>query len=343
MRIAVLGAGSLGTIVGALLSRAGLDVVLVDVNVEHVNALNSEGARVEGQMEFITPVKAITPDQMDGTYDLIIYLVKTTCDETALPEALGFLSESSMLLTLQNGLPEEKVASFVGAKRTLGGAVGWTATWLRPGVSELNSLPDTMSFDIGELDGAVTERVKRVKEVLDNAGQAEITSNLPGIRWTKMMINVAQSALSAVCNCTHGEILDDDTAITAGICIALEALRTARALGIELEPIQGVDPNILEDLVREDLENAKNALRMILAPAREGIPSMLQDLRKGLPCEVETLNGYLSRISSEAGVPTPVNDQVTEMIRRIQAGDLEYGFDNLPRIELPDISIYLSD
>jgi 2-dehydropantoate 2-reductase len=118
-------------------------MVLVDVKMEHVDALNSEGARVEGQMEFTTPVKAITPDRMDGTYDLIIYLVKTTCDETALPEARAHMSESSTLLTLQNGVPEEKVASFVGLERTLGGAVGWTATWLRPGVSELNSVPDS--------------------------------------------------------------------------------------------------------------------------------------------------------------------------------------------------------
>ena len=88
MRIALMGAGSLGTIAGALLSKAGLDIVLVDANEEHVKALNASGARVVGHMELTAPVKAILPSQMDGTYDLVIYLVKSTYDDVALPELL---------------------------------------------------------------------------------------------------------------------------------------------------------------------------------------------------------------------------------------------------------------
>ena len=135
MKIAVIGAGSLGTIIGALLAKGGRDVILVDANEEHVKVLNKKGAKIVGFMELTTPVKAITPSQMEGTYDLVIYLVKTTYNNVALPQIIPHLHEESIVLTLQNGLPEDAVAEYVGARRTLGAAVGWGATWMAPGVS----------------------------------------------------------------------------------------------------------------------------------------------------------------------------------------------------------------
>ena len=128
MRTALVGAGSLGTIIGALLTRGGEDVVLVDVHEEHVQALNDRGARITGHAELTVPVNAVTPGGMDGIYELIIYLVKTVYDEQALPGVLPHIDEDSSVITLQNGVPEEKVASIVGGERTLGGAVGWGAT-----------------------------------------------------------------------------------------------------------------------------------------------------------------------------------------------------------------------
>jgi 2-dehydropantoate 2-reductase len=342
MRTAVMGAGSLGTIAGALLSKAGLDVVLVDANEAHVNALNADGAHVVGCMELAVPVRALTPDRMEGIYDLVIYLVKSTFDEVALPQAVEHMGPDSMLITLQNGVPEEKVAGFVGRGRTLGGAVGWGATWLGPGSSELTSEPADMTYDIGELDGTITPRTGKVKEVLDRAGRAEVTGNLVGVRWTKLLVNVAMSGLSTVLDCNYGDIVDDELTSTVAICIMLETIKASQALGINMEPMQGVNPTVLLDVAEESLENARNVLKMIYSPHRLIVGSMLQDLKKGLPCEVDALNGYLSRKSSEAAVPTPVNDKVTEMIEAIQAGRLDYGWSNLERIEVPDLSIYYS-
>jgi 2-dehydropantoate 2-reductase len=148
------------------------------------------------------------------------------------------------------------------------------------------------------------------------------------------------SGLSAALGCTYGEILDYDKGITAAICIILETINTAKALGIKMEPMQGVDPSILLDVAKQDMENAKNVVKLVWGPHRDLKASMLQDLEKGLPCEIEALNGYLSRMSAEASVATPVNDKVTEIIRDIQAGKLHYEFSNLDRIEVPDLSIY---
>lgn len=334
MRIALVGAGSLGTIIGALLTQGGEDIVLVDVHEEHVKAMNDKGARITGRTELTVPVRAITPDQMDGIYGLIIYLVKTVYDDQALGGVLHHIDENSSVITLQNGVPEDKVASVVGRERTLGGAVGWGATWLGPGISELTSPSDSMTYDIGELDGAITPRLHAIREVLSKSGEVTITSNLLGVRWTKLMVNVTMSGMSAALGCTFGEVLDNDKATLAAISIALETLKTAKALGITLEPMSGADPNLIVDVVRQSEENAVSLWRMVFEPSRDLKASMLQDLEKGRPCEVETLNGYLSRKSAEAGVATPVNDKVTEIIRGIEAGRYPLSFDNLDMIEV---------
>ncbi len=341
MKIALVGAGSMGTVIGALLSKAGLDVLMVDANREHVDALNSSGATVTGHMQLNVPVKAVTPEEWQGTAEMVIYLVKTTYDDAALPQVLPHLDEGSFLITLQNGVPEEKVASVVGRERTMGGAIGWGATWLRPGVSELTSEPEKMTFDIGELDGSVTPRLQQVKQVLDHCGEATITDNLMGVRWTKLLANVAMSGLGAAIDSTYGGILDDDKATGAALCIILETLLTARALGIRMEPMQGVDPAVMLDVARQGLDTAMKVVRMVWGPHRDQVPSMLQDLRRGLPCEVDSLNGYLSARSEEAGVATPVNDRVTEIIRAVQEGSMPLSFSNLERIEVPDLSFYL--
>lgn len=149
MRTAVLGAGSLGTVVGARLAESGRDVTLIDADRTHVAALRENGARIEGQMELLQPVTALLPEEVEGEFALVIYLAKSTYDEVAIPGILPHLGARSMLLTLQNGIPEERVASFVGRERTLGGAVGWSAELVGPGVSRLTSDPEKMDYDIG--------------------------------------------------------------------------------------------------------------------------------------------------------------------------------------------------
>jgi 2-dehydropantoate 2-reductase len=340
MRIAVMGAGSLGTVVGAMLTRAGLDVSMVDANREYVAALNQKGSKVVGMLDITQPVRALTPDGMEGIYDLVVYLVKVFYDEQALPQVLPHLGADSLLITLQNGIPEERVAAFIGRERTLGGAVMWAAELLEPGVSRMTSDPDQMEYEIGELDGRVTERIKRVKSVLDHAGTAKINENLPGLRWTKLLVNVGYSGMSTMLGVAAGEILDNDKASDAVIHIMIETILTARALGIKMEPLRGMDPGIILDLARQDMGSLRAILKNTGADFRDSKASMLQDLEKGLPCEVEGLNGYLAELASKTGVAAPVNDQVTRFIREIQEGKRAYQFSNLDLLELPPMSIH---
>ena len=337
MKIAVIGAGSLGTIIGALLAKGGRDVILVDANEEHVKALNKKGAKIVGFMELTIPVKAITPSQMKGTYDLVIYLVKTTYNSVALPQIIPHLHEESIVLTLQNGLPEDAVAEYVGARRTLGAAVGWGATWMAPGVSQLTSPADKMTYDIGELDGRITERLQKVKEILEPAGIPIVTDKLIGIRWTKLLVNSTFSGMSAALGCTYGDVLDSPKALTCVAHIANECLQVVDALGIKPDPIQGIDVGIMAFQNRQQMKKTFNIYQMAFGPHRALKASMLQDLEKSLPCEINTINGKVAEMGRKTGVSTPVNDKVVEIVMACQKGKLKPGMSNLDLFVLPEV------
>ena len=136
-RVAIYGCVAMGTVLGAFLAREGVDVDLVDVYREHVEKLNECGARLVGFEDFTQPVKALTPDQAQGVYDLVILFTKQTANAAAFAEIDRVVDENSTILTLQNGFPEPEVARHFGEDRTLGGAVQWGATFVGPGISEV--------------------------------------------------------------------------------------------------------------------------------------------------------------------------------------------------------------
>ena len=135
MRTAILGCGSMGMILGAYLNKNGCEAQLIDAYVDHVKALNEKGAKVIRFGNFTVPVKAISPDQMDGKYDLVFLLTKQTANEEVLNHLLPFLNADSTVCTLQNGVPEPSVAKIIGKERTVGGTILWGATFIEPGVS----------------------------------------------------------------------------------------------------------------------------------------------------------------------------------------------------------------
>jgi len=317
MRIAVMGAGSIGTIVGGLIAKSGQDVVLIDADERNVAALNAHGASIRGFLELTTPVKAILPVQMEGRYDLVFLTTKQTFNEVALAQLLPHLGENSTVCTLQNGIPEESVAAHVGAKRTVGGAVGFGATWLEPGVSMLTStmmVMEKFAFDIGEPDGQLTPRIYMVQKVLSAVGGTTVMPNFMGIRWAKLLMNATFSGMSAALGCTFGDVLNDPEAMQVLAHIADECIRVARACGHRLAEMQGVDMETLELKPGEQLKDKMPLYIQVWGPHAKLKASMLQDLEKGRRTEINYINGYVCRKGRERGVATPYNDFVVNLV-----------------------------
>jgi len=321
MRTAILGAGALGIIIGARMTKNGQQVDLIDSFKENVDALNANGATVTGFLELHQPVKALTPEEMTGTYDLVLLLTKQTANETALPKLLPHLHKDSIVCTLQNGVPEESVAAYVGKERTIGGAVGFGATWLRPGVSELTSSMEAVekfAFEIGEIDGVVRPRLEKVKEVLSTAGGTTILTNLMGIRYTKLLMNSTFSGMSAALNGLFSDVLANPKAMICVAHIADEVIKVCHGLGYRMVEMQGSDFEFLELNSKTEIPSKMDFYKKVWG-RHNNKASMLQDLEKGKKTEIDYINGVVCRGGRKCGIPTPFNDKVVELVKEAES------------------------
>ena len=330
MRTAIYGAGSLGTILGAFISKAGEPVELINRNKAHVEALNASGAKVVGTMQFEQKVTAYTPDQMSGEYDIIFLMTKQQNNKEVVQMLKGFLAPDGVLVTFQNGLPEMQIASVLGEDRVLGCTVAWGATMQSPGVCELTSEPDALSFSLGSISSTRSRHFDKVKELLEKMGTVDVEENFIGTRWSKLLINAAFSGMSAVLGCTFGEAAGPKESRRIVQALIKECIDVCAAGGIRIEPVQGKDIVKLLDYKG----SVKKAISFFIIPlairkhARLKA-SMLQDLEKGKLTEVDAINGAVSDYGRKVGVPTPMNDKVVEIIHSIERGELKPGFDNL--------------
>lgn len=333
MRIALIGVGSLGTIIGALTAKNGGDITLVDTNKSHVQALNKNGATVKGKLQLDNiPVKAITPSQLGGIYDIIIILTKQTFNDSVKEQIKNHIDSNSVICTLQNGIPEQYWSEAFGKDRVVGGAVGWGASWLEPGVSELTSDTSSMRYDIGEQDGSITDRIKEIQKILSLSGETIIVDNLMGIRWAKVIQNATLSGMSAALGATYAQILDNDKANECAAHVGNELIQIVKSLKVDLvELVDGWSFYSLEFNNKIELEESKKWLIDYFKPHRLLKASMLQDMEKGIKSEIDYIVGIGSDLGRELNIDTPISDTIVEIVK-----DFENGKIDMPTMEMLD-------
>jgi 2-dehydropantoate 2-reductase len=241
-----------------------------------------------------------------------------------------YLAPDGVLVTFQNGLPEMLIADILGEERVLGCTVAWGATMQGPGVCELTSEPDALSFSLGSISEKRSRHFAKVKELLEMMGTVDVEENFIGTRWSKLLINAAFSGMSAVLGCTFGEAAGPKESRRIVQALIKECIDVCAKGGIRIEPVQGKD--IVKLL---DYSNPfKKAFAYMIIPIAirkhaKLKASMLQDLEKGKLTEVDSINGAVSEYGRKVSCPTPMNDKVVEIIHRIEKGELKPSFDNL--------------
>lgn len=332
MKIGVLGCGAMGTVIGAYLSEAGVEVEMIDNYEAHVNMLNEKGAHIIGTVDKIVPVKAITPEQMDGIYDVVFLLTKQTANPVVLPNLLPHLGPDSVVCTLQNGVPEPSVASYVGEERTTGGTMLWGATFIEPGVSELTqdiTKADHL-FELGQIDGKIGPQLEKAGKILEKMGPIKLTTTLMASRWGKLVSNACMSGMSAVCGCIFNDVLENPKARACLSYMGREVERCARASGYQLPTLlSSQPPDSLPFDSQEGFRDCQVMFMRMYDGLRPAKASMLQDLEKGRKCEVRMINGYVCDTGDKYGIETPFNDIAVEVISKIEAGELPLSMDNL--------------
>lgn len=334
MRIAIYGAGSLGTILGAYISKAGVAIELINRNKAHVEALRAKGAQVVGTVQFVQPVVAYTPDGMTGQYDILFLMTKQQNNPEVVGMLKDYLAPDGVLVTFQNGLPEVQIAGILGEERVLGCTVAWGATMQSPGICELTSEPDALSFSLGAISPCRNRHFDKVKELLQLMGSVDVEENFLGTRWSKLLINASFSGMSAVLGCTFGEAAKPRASRRLVQALIKECIDVCQAGGIRIEPVQGKDIVKLLNYTNP----VKKAFSYFIIPIAirkhsKLKASMLQDLEKGKLTEVDAINGAVSEYGRKVGCPTPVNDRVVAVIHSIEQGKLSPGLDNLRQFD----------
>ena len=334
MRYAIYGAGSLGTVLGAYITGAGTAIDLINRNKAHVQALRAHGAVITGTVNMKVPVTALLPEEMTGPYDIILLMTKQLQNREVVTFLKDYLTGNGVIVTLQNGIPEPEIAEIIGSERTLGCVVEWGATMTAPGTAELTSDPDSLSFHMGGMPGCSAEMFAAVKALLEKMCPVVVEDNLMGARWSKLLINATFSGLGTVVGGRFGDVSEDPQVRRVAIRCMKECIDVGRASGVTFAPVQGKNITALFDY-RTPLKRAFATALLPVAMKKHRLiePSMLQDLKKGKPCEVDAINGVVCAWGRKTGIPTPVNDKIVEIIQKEQRGELPLSRENIRLFE----------
>ncbi|CAN5266454.1 2-dehydropantoate 2-reductase [soil metagenome] len=336
-RVCIIGAGAVGGYIGAHMTQAGIDVTLVDAWPAHVEAMRANGITVTGMNgagSVRTPVRALHIGDVsqfvrEKPFDVAFIAVKSYDTTWATQLVLPYLAPTGCVVSMQNGINEETIAAVAGWGRTLGCSVSALAAELvEPGQIVRNSpLGDDKKagLRIGELHGQLTPRAQRLAELLAHGDTCKVTSNLWGERWSKLTINAMRNGVCALTGMTGKQRDTNDLSRELTIRLGSSCIRVGRALGLSLEPVGGLD---LDLLARADEDAAAHAAitRMIMEVANSRSdaqrPSMGQDILKGRRTETAFINGLVARRGEEVGVDVRFHRRVDDVIQRIEKGEL---------------------
>lgn len=303
MKFAVLGAGSLGSAIGGVLTEAGHEVWLVTRNRAHVDAINQRGLtlRTDG-VDRTVKAQAATSAISAGVVDCAIVLVKSAQTRQAMGAAMSLLGPHTTVLSLQNGLGHEDILSeLVGRERVLAGKSYCGGQMIAPGHVICGHVgKDT---HMGELDGSITPRITQIANAFNAAGlQTVVSDNIMGTVWDKLFINVATGALSGITRLAYGDLYQVPELQACAVAAVAEAMAVAKARG-----------------VRTSITEPVQAWRK----AGAGLPyefkaSILQTLERGARTEVDYINGAVVQLGLQHGVPTPVNATLLACIKGIE-------------------------
>jgi 2-dehydropantoate 2-reductase len=338
MGVAVLGAGAIGSCVGADLAGAGIDVVLVDQWPAHVEAMRSAGLRVlRPEGEVTLPVEALHLCDLASagrTFDVVLLAAKSQDTRWLASLAEPYLRPGGAVVGMQNGMNDETIAGVVGAERVVGCVVELSAEVFTPGVVQRNTARAGTWFALGELDGQRTARLEALAQLLGHAGRVDLTTNIEGAKWTKLVNSAMILAPFGCLGLQSYQAVQMPDVVALCARLGGEALRVGAACGYRVEAIFGrsadefdlPDDQLVDLLLHALLDDLGQG-------ARRARGAVLQDFLKGRRSEAPFLSGVVSRRGREVGIPTPANDAVVEVSRRIDALQLRPDPANLALLE----------
>ena len=302
--VVILGSGAMGCLFGGILREGGLNVSLVDIWAEHVEAINRRGLRLVGYGGDRTiPIRATTDVACLDEADIVSVHCKAADTERAISSALPLFGTGTVAISFQNGLGnEETIARVVGSERVLGGWTAQGASVEAPGVVRNYSEFPTQ---LGEMEGGMSERATAIAAAFSEAGlPTKASADILGGIWKKLMLNVALSAPSAFTALSLAEAMAVPELLAVARLAVNEALEVARASGVNLDG-EAIH-RLLDDMVGEGGTGANKS-------------SVCVDVLNERPTEIDYINGSIVRLGRALGVATPVNQTFRAAVKGLES------------------------
>jgi 2-dehydropantoate 2-reductase len=327
--ILIIGAGGIGGITAAHISKSGFNVEVVDNLPGLAKKIEKEGLRVFGQTDtLLEKMNAFDSiNQVPGKKDIILLATKAPALSKVTQEIQPLMKEDSVVVSLQNGICEEYLIQQLGKEHVIGCVVGWGATVHEPGRLEKTS---TGHFTVGTLDGAKMNHFDTVVRLLETTAPVMVSENIFGCLYSKLIINSCITTLGAICGMMLGKMLSFRNIRNLFIEIIREAVEVAKGAGINIEKY-GNKLDFYDFAEKSSpwanfMKHLK--IRIIGMKYRRLKSSSLQSLETGRKTEIDFLNGYITQKGREVGVETPLNDLLVKLVKEIEDGKREISYSN---------------
>lgn len=301
MKIAVIGAGAMGSLFGGVLSENDNEVTLIDVSKVHIEAINTNGLYLDTEegARFIK-VLARYANEINEKPDLIIIFTKTIYSKSALDSAKHLIGENTHIMTLQNGLGNaELLEQYVPKNRIIVGMTNFPSDLVGPGKVSSHGKGIVVAMSADKQDHKF---LKEVEKTFNNAGlNCEITPKAFIHIWEKVAFNAAINTLTAVTRLRIGDVASTEQGYALAFEIAKEVISVANKTGIKAE-IEVVNTN----------------LEMAFEHHKDHMPSMMQDMLAKRQTEIESINGAVINKAEAVGVDVPVTRVMYSLIKLIQ-------------------------
>lgn len=302
MKIAIIGAGAMGSLFGSMLSMVS-EVSLIDINHDHVKSVRKNGLTVEnidGSRKIFNLKITDRIEELSGRFDLAIVFTKSYNTQDAADTARAILDPEGTALTLQNGIGNlEVIQNVLGAENAIAGVTSHGGTFLGPGKVRHAGIGATYIANLPSKKALI----QKVAHVFNMAGiETFVSDNVNSLIWGKLIINVGINALTAICRVPNGVIGMTSECVDIMKDAVSEAVAVADSLGVILP-----------------YDDPVGQVKQVCEATSANQASMLQDILRGAPTEIGAINGAIVEKAQALGISTPVNLFLTRIIKAVEA------------------------
>ncbi len=347
MKLAVIGAGSIGSIIIANMARAGKIVHVVDKVPETIQSIKENGLSISGARGEFTVKENLIPfsniEDLPKDIDVVFLITKIDNALDAVNRLKATLSEDFTLVNFTNGMIEEKIAEILPPENILGCVISFNAIWRGYGKSERTNEGEIV---LGRLKGKKRQFDKEIHQSISNTAKTSWSDDITSNKFSKLLINITTASTGAFSGLAIGELLKRKPVRIAFLVNLTEGVKIAHKMGLNLPKLNNISFESLALLKKQrkilpfSLWLKMLIIKIIGKQNKKLRSANLGFYERGLPTEIPYMNGHIVELGKKYGIQTPLNEFITNLVQKIDDGNNKPSLENLKLFEEKTMEIF---